>query len=64
MSVDAKKHYGLTVALFTFGVLAFYGGTGWLLVLIPAALPVWHAAAGKHSADAAIDAGRRMDDGQ
>jgi hypothetical protein len=32
MSVDAKKGYGSTAALLVFGVLAFYGGTPWLLV--------------------------------
>jgi len=46
MSVDAKKGYGSTAALLAFGVLAFYGGTPWLLVLIPAAALVWYSAAG------------------
>lgn len=49
MSADIKRGYGSTLALLTFGVLAFYGGTGWLFVLIPAAALVWYAAAGAAS---------------
>ena len=44
MSAEAKKSYGSTLALLTFGVLAVYGGVGWLLVLVPAAVLVWYAA--------------------
>ena len=45
MSAVAKKHYGSTVALLALGLLALYGGTRWLLLLIPAAALVWYAAA-------------------
>jgi hypothetical protein len=41
MSADTKKGYGSTIALLIFGVLTLYGGTRWLLVLIPAAMLVW-----------------------
>jgi hypothetical protein len=44
MSAEAKKHYGSSVALLALGMLAFYGGTSWLLLLIPAAALVWYAA--------------------
>ncbi len=46
MSADAKKGYGSTMVLMILGVLALYGSARWLLVLIPAALLVWYAAAG------------------
>lgn len=46
MSADAKKGYGSTMVLVILGVLALYVGAHWLLVLIPAALLVWYAAAG------------------
>jgi hypothetical protein len=44
MSADAKKGYGLTLALIVFGLLALYGGAQWLMILIPAAFLVWYAA--------------------
>jgi hypothetical protein len=44
MSAEAKKHYGSSVALLALGMLALYGGTSWLLLLIPAAWLVWYAA--------------------
>jgi len=43
MSAEAKKHYGSTLVLLALGVLAFYAGPNWLLVLVPAALLVWFA---------------------
>jgi hypothetical protein len=46
MSAEAKKSYGSTLALLMLSVLALYGGPSWLVVLIPAALLVWYAAAG------------------
>jgi hypothetical protein len=46
MSADAKKGYGSTMVLVILGMLAFYGDTGWLWVLVPAAGFVWYAAAG------------------
>jgi len=46
MSAEAKRSYGSTLALLMFGVLAFYAGTRWLVVFIPAAVLVWYAAAG------------------
>jgi hypothetical protein len=47
MSADAKKNYGLTLVLFALGILAVYAGAKWLLLLIPAAVLVWYAAAPK-----------------
>jgi hypothetical protein len=44
MSAEAKKSYASTLALLTLGVLAFCGGASWLLVLVPAAVLVWHLA--------------------
>ena len=44
MSADIKRGYGSMLALLTFGLLALYGGTSWLLILIPAALLTWYAA--------------------
>jgi len=46
MSADAKKGYGFTLVLVILGVLALYGGAAWLVVLIPAAILVRHAAIG------------------
>lgn len=45
MSADAKKYYGSSAALLFMGVIALYAGARWLLLLIPAALLVWYAAA-------------------
>jgi hypothetical protein len=45
MSADNKKGYGSTVVLIVLGMLALYSGAQWLMVLIPAALLVWYAAA-------------------
>jgi hypothetical protein len=45
MSAEMKKGYGSTLVLLALGVLAFYAGPAWLLVLVPAAALVWHAAA-------------------
>ena len=42
MSADARRHYGSTLVLLALGLLALYGGTRWLGVLIPAALVVWY----------------------
>jgi hypothetical protein len=44
MSAEAKKGYGSTLVLLMLGVLAFYVGSAWLLVLVPAAALVWRAA--------------------
>lgn len=44
MSAEAKKGYGSTLALLLFGVLAFYLGARWLVLLIPAALLIWYGA--------------------
>lgn len=46
---EIKKSYGSTLVLFMLGVLAFYGGSTWLLALIPAAILVWYAASGAHA---------------
>jgi hypothetical protein len=41
MSRESKKSVSWTIVLVLLGLLAFYGGTGWLLVLVPAALVIW-----------------------
>ncbi|HEY1658919.1 MAG TPA: hypothetical protein VGG14_11270 [Candidatus Sulfotelmatobacter sp.] len=48
MSVDIKKGYGSTLLMVLFGVLAVYGGTVWLPLLVPAAALVWHLASRPH----------------
>jgi hypothetical protein len=45
MSADAKRGYGSTVVLMFLGLLAIYAGPSWLVVLIPAAILAWYAAA-------------------
>ena len=44
MSRNAKKYYGSSLALLGLGLLALYGGTPWLLVVIPAAVLVCYRA--------------------
>jgi len=44
MSMDTKRSMGWTVVLIVLGMAALYGGSGWLSLLIPAALLVWYAA--------------------
>jgi hypothetical protein len=44
MSAAAKTGYGSTLALLLFGVLAFYLGARWLILLIPAAMLIWYCA--------------------
>lgn len=44
MSAEAKKQYGMTVALLLLGALALYGGKAWLALVIPAAALIWLAA--------------------
>jgi hypothetical protein len=41
MSRDSKKSASWAIVLVLLGLLAFYGGTRWLLVLIPVALMIW-----------------------
>ena len=41
MSRESKKSVSWTIVLVLLGLLAFYGGTRWLLVLIPIALLIW-----------------------
>jgi hypothetical protein len=41
MSRESKKSVSWTLVLVLLGLLAFYGGTRWLLVLIPVALMIW-----------------------
>ncbi len=41
MSRESKKSVSWTIVLVLLGLLAFYGGTRWLLVLIPVALTIW-----------------------
>jgi hypothetical protein len=44
MSAQMKKGDGSTIAMIILGLLAFYGGVGWLVVLIPAAILVRYSA--------------------
>ena len=44
MSRESKKSVSWTIVLVLLGLLAFYGGTRWLLVLIPIALMIWGVA--------------------
>jgi hypothetical protein len=53
MSRESKKSMIWAMVLVLLGLLAFYGGTRWLLVLIPVALMIWGIAgpavrAGRH----------------
>jgi hypothetical protein len=44
MSADLKKSTGATLVLIILGLAAFFGGSRWLAVLIPAAVLVWYRA--------------------
>jgi len=41
MSRESKKSASWAIVLVLLGLLAFYGGTRWLLVLIPVVLMIW-----------------------
>ena len=41
MSRESKKAVRWTIVLVLLGLLAFYGVTRWLLVLIPVVLMIW-----------------------
>ena len=41
MSRESKKSASRAIVLVLLGLLAFYGATRWLLVLIPLALMIW-----------------------
>jgi len=41
MSRESKKSMRWTIVLVLLGLLAFYGGARWLLVVIPLALMIW-----------------------
>ncbi len=41
MSRESKKSLSWTIVLVLLGLLAFYGGTRWLPVVIPLALMIW-----------------------
>jgi hypothetical protein len=43
MSAEFKSTGG-SIALILFGIAAFFVGTKWLLILVPAALLVWYGA--------------------
>jgi len=43
MSADIKKAYRSALLMIFFGLLALYGGSRWLPLLVPAAALVWHA---------------------
>jgi hypothetical protein len=45
MSAESKKSMGWTIVLMVLGVAALYGGSGWLAILIPAALLVLYGRA-------------------
>ncbi len=57
MSTDAKRKYGSTIALITLGILAVYGGPPWLVLLIPAAVLIWHATTREHFKRTGTDVG-------
>jgi hypothetical protein len=40
MSRESKKSVSWTIVLVLLGLLAFYGGSVWLIVLVPAALMI------------------------
>jgi hypothetical protein len=44
MSVNSKKSMGWTMAPILLGMAALYGGSKWLVLLIPAAVLVWYGA--------------------
>jgi len=44
MSANSKKSISSTGILILLGMAAFYGGPGWLALLIPAAVGVWYGA--------------------
>jgi hypothetical protein len=41
MSRESKKSASWAIVLVLLGLLAFYGGARWLLVLIPVVLMIW-----------------------
>ena len=41
MGRESKKSASWAIVLVLLGLLAFYGGTRWLLVVIPLALMIW-----------------------
>jgi hypothetical protein len=45
MSRNSKKSMGWTIVLILLGIIALFGGVKWLIVLIPAAMLIWHGAA-------------------
>jgi hypothetical protein len=44
MSADSKKSTGAAALFMILGLAAFFGGTRWLALLIPAAVLVWYGA--------------------
>jgi hypothetical protein len=44
MSMQSKKSISLAVILMLFGVFAMYAGLRSLIVLVPAAMLIWHEA--------------------
>jgi hypothetical protein len=44
MSADVKKSMSSSVMLILLGMAALYGGTRWLVLLIPAAALIWYGA--------------------
>jgi len=44
MNTPSSKSCGWALILIALGMLALYGGSHWLLVLIPTAAAVWYAA--------------------
>jgi hypothetical protein len=45
MSRNSKKSMGWTIVLILFGLIALFGGVKWAIILIPAAMLIWYAAA-------------------
>jgi len=47
MSAEAKHSYGWSCTLLILGLIALYGGTPWLLFVIPAAVVLWLSCPGR-----------------
>ena len=45
MSRNSKQSMAWTLVLIFFGLVALFGGVRWAIVLIPAAVLIWYAAA-------------------
>ena len=44
MSANSKKSFGRMLLLMLLGVISICGGTGWLALVVPAAMLIWYGA--------------------